>query len=177
MIRAFYVGRFQPFHNGHARNVELISREVDEIVIGIGSAQKSHTTKNPFTAGERIEMISKALKKFTKLHYIIPLEDVEYNALWVSHVCSMSPKFDVVYANNPLVIQLFTEAGIEVRNTPLHERDKLSGTAIRKVMLECENDEWTDFVPPEVVDVIRDINGIERMRNLNRSDRSFRPVI
>lgn len=170
MIRAFYVGRFQPFHNGHIRNLQVISEEADEIVIGIGSAQKSHLPANPFTAGERIEMISKALKGFRTPHYIIPLEDVEYNSLWVSHVLSMSPKFDVVYSNNPLVIQLFTEAGITVRRTPLHDREKLSGTAIRKQMLDGEENDWQPLVPEAVVDVIREIKGIERMKNLAGSD-------
>lgn len=30
---------------------------MDEIVIGIGSAQKSHELKDPFTAGERVVML------------------------------------------------------------------------------------------------------------------------
>ncbi len=51
----------QPIHKGHMDVIKRILREVDEVIIGIGSAQLSHTPKDPFTAGERTMMISKAL--------------------------------------------------------------------------------------------------------------------
>ena len=35
----------------------------DELIVGIGSAQESHTLENPYTAGERIEMIRRCLGK------------------------------------------------------------------------------------------------------------------
>lgn len=170
MERAFYVGRFQPFHCGHEKIIKTIAEEVDEVVIGIGSAQKSHTTHDPFTAGERIEMVLKALENFPIRHYIIPLQDVEYNALWVSHVKSMSPKFDVVYSNNPLVIQLFTEAGIEVRRPAMHERNIYSGTAVRKSMVEGDKDEWRRFVPAAVAEVIDKVEGICRIKRVSGND-------
>jgi len=37
----------------------------------------------------------------------------------------MTPAFERVYSNNPLVIQLFKEAGIEVRKPPMYNRDIL----------------------------------------------------
>ena len=39
MKRGFYIGRFQPYHNGHQSVLEHIAGKVDEIIIGIGSAQ------------------------------------------------------------------------------------------------------------------------------------------
>jgi Nicotinamide mononucleotide adenylyltransferase len=50
MKRGFYIGRFQPYHNGHQAVLEGIAEEVDEIIIGVGSAQLSHDIQNPFTA-------------------------------------------------------------------------------------------------------------------------------
>ena len=110
MKRGLYVGRFQPYHNGHNSVIERIADEVDELIIGIGSAEISHDLRHPFTAGERVLMISRALKNIRIPVYIIPLEDVKRNALWVAHVKSMTPPFDVVYTSNPLVIELFREA-------------------------------------------------------------------
>ena len=52
MKRGFYIGRFQPYHNGHQLVLERIATEADEIIIGVGSAQLSHTRDNPFTSGE-----------------------------------------------------------------------------------------------------------------------------
>jgi len=57
MIRALYIGRFQPYHNGHHYVINHIAREVDELIIGFGSAQMSHEPSDPFTAGERVLMI------------------------------------------------------------------------------------------------------------------------
>ncbi len=37
----------------------------------------------------------------------------------------MCPDFDVAYSNNPLVVRLFEEAGIEVRQSPMFDRDRL----------------------------------------------------
>lgn len=170
MIRGFCIGRFQPYHNGHDKIIRTISEEVDELVIGIGSAQKSHSLTDPFTAGERIEMIRKSLEDIDLLYYIIPLQDLEFNSLWVSHVRCMSPKFQVVYSNNPLVIQLFKETGADVRRTPLHDRNRLSGTEIRKLMVEGKEDEWSKLVPPAVHNVIFEINGIERIQALSNTD-------
>ncbi|MDR0980270.1 MAG: adenylyltransferase/cytidyltransferase family protein, partial [Methanocalculaceae archaeon] len=81
--RGLYVGRFQPYHNGHRSVIERIADEVDELIIGIGSAEISHDLRHPFTAGERVLMISRALKDIKIPVYIIPLEDVKRNALWV----------------------------------------------------------------------------------------------
>ncbi|HIP26013.1 MAG TPA: nicotinamide-nucleotide adenylyltransferase, partial [Archaeoglobus profundus] len=132
MKRGFFIGRFQPYHLGHHNVIKHIVYEVDELIIGIGSAQESHTLENPFTAGERILMVARALdeidKDLRKRVYIIPLEDIYRNSLWVSHVCSMVPPFDVVFSNNPLVIRLFKEAGFKVITTEMYNREEYQGT-------------------------------------------------
>ena len=55
------VGRFQPFHRGHLKAVDFALKHVDLLYIAVGSAQRSHEPRNPFTAGERIKMIKMAL--------------------------------------------------------------------------------------------------------------------
>ena len=101
--------------------VEKISREVDEMVIGIGSAGDSHTRKNPFTAGERVLMVTRAIEEFDIPSYVVQIEDLKRNSIWVSHVESISPRFDVAYSNNPLVIQLFKEAGKENKQVTMQD--------------------------------------------------------
>ncbi|HEC95998.1 MAG TPA: nicotinamide-nucleotide adenylyltransferase, partial [Euryarchaeota archaeon] len=117
-MRALYVGRFQPFHRGHIHNVKKILEENDELIIGIGSAQYSHTLKNPFTCGERIEMIRRTIDDLSRV-IIIPITDLHIHALWVRHVCNIVPKFDVVYSNEPLTVRLFKEEGFLVKSLPL----------------------------------------------------------
>lgn len=168
MLRGLYLGRFQPYHLGHHEVLKKIATEVGEIIIGIGSAQISHEIENPFTAGERVLMVSRAIEELGIKHYVIPIEDIRRNSLWVSHVMSMVPPFDVAYTNNPLVIELLGEAGVDVRESPLFKRNSYSGTEIRRLMLE--NDRWEHFVPGKVVEIIQEINGVKRLRKVAQSD-------
>ncbi|MDS0240612.1 MULTISPECIES: nicotinamide-nucleotide adenylyltransferase [unclassified Haloferax] len=167
-MRGFYIGRFQPYHNGHHRMVEEIAAEVDELVLGIGSAGDSHSPRNPFTAGERIMMVNKAVTDFDITTYAVPIEDLDRNSVWVSHVQSMSPAFEVAYSNNPLVIQLFKEAGVEVHQSPMFNREVLEGTEVRQRMIEDRD--WESLVPDEVADVVREIDGIERLQRVTATD-------
>lgn len=167
-VRGILIGRMQPVHNGHMQVISKILEEVDEIIIGIGSAQLSHELKDPFTAGERIVMMSQALADAgvdSSRYYIIPMQDINFNAIWVSHVKMLTPPFSIVYSGNPLVKQLFSEEGFEVRQPPLYDRIHLSGTEVRKRILE-DND-WQELVPKATADVIAEINGIERIKNLS----------
>ncbi|HJJ31413.1 MAG TPA: nicotinamide-nucleotide adenylyltransferase [Methanocorpusculum sp.] len=168
MMRGLYIGRFQPFHNGHKAAVEYISSEVDELIIGIGSSQLSHEQMHPFTAGERVLMITRALSHLKIPLYVLPIPDVHRNAIWVSHVLSMVPQFDVVYSSNPLVIRLFREAGIEVRSPPMYKRSTLSGTHIRELMVQGGN--WEEYVPKETADVIKSVNGVLRLLDISKND-------
>jgi nicotinamide-nucleotide adenylyltransferase len=167
-MRGFYIGRFQPYHNGHHHMVAEIATEVDELVLGIGSADASHTPRNPFTAGERVMMVTKSLAEVDLPTYVVPIEDIDRNSVWVSHVQSMSPSFDVAYSNNPLVIQLFSEAGVEVRQSPMYNRDELEGTELRQRMRESR--EWRHLVPDPVVGVLEDVRGTERLRRVSSTD-------
>lgn len=168
MQRGFYIGRFQPYHKGHHSVVESIAADVDELVVAIGSADVSHTVRNPFTGGERHVMLTKALETVAIPTYVVPLEDIDRNAVWVSHVESLCPPFDVAYSNNPLVVQLFHEAGVEVKNPPLVNRDEYRGTDIRRQMIDGED--WTPPVPDAVETVVDRVNGVERLQRLAADD-------
>jgi nicotinamide-nucleotide adenylyltransferase len=168
--RGFLVGRFQPFHDGHEQLVRNIVEQVDELVIGIGSAGDSHSVRNPFTAGERVMMITKTLEALETTTYAVPIEDLNRNSVWVSHVRSMSPRFDVAYSNNPLVIQLFREAGVEVKQTGMFNREELKGSEIRELMID--GGAWREYVPRPVAGVIDEIDGIERLQTVSELDGS-----
>lgn len=169
--RGILIGRMQPFHNGHIQVIKKILEEVDEIIIGIGSAQISHDLKNPFTAGERLVMIKQSLVEHNidpSRYYIIPMEDINKNAIWVSYIKMLTPPFNKIYSGNYLVKQLFYEEGYEVKTPPLFDRLKLSGTEVRKRMLNDEN--WQELVPNATVELVNEIKGIERIKNLSKKE-------
>ena len=170
--RGLFVGRFQPVHNGHLEVIKRIVKDVDELVIIVGSSQYSHRLDNPFTAGERITMIRRALEEEgiqLPRNWIIPVPDVHQHALWVSQIVGYSPKFDVVYANEPLTHRLFTEAGFKVEPMPFIKREFYSATEIRKRMLTGED--WEKLVPAGVAKFIKEIDGDVRLRDLNKTDK------
>jgi nicotinamide-nucleotide adenylyltransferase len=172
LLRGIYPGRFQPFHLGHLSVVKWALERVDELIIIVGSAQESHTLNNPFTAGERIEMIRMALKEYgipTDRYYIIPIPDILMNNVWAYHVKMYVPAFQKVFARNPLVVRLFKEAGVEIDIPPAFNREKYNSTLIRKLIIM--NEEWKDLVPSSVYNYIKSIKGDERLKEITGSDK------
>ena len=163
--RALYVGRFQPYHLGHHSVVKTIASEVDEMVIGIGSAQLSHEFNDPFTGGERYLMISSSLKEENiSNYYIVPIIDIHRNSVWVSHVESLIPPVDVVYTNSNLIERLFKEKGYDVRRPPLYDRHKFAGTKVRRCIISGKK--WKELLPKSSARVICEIDGVNRMRQI-----------
>ncbi|KON31679.1 hypothetical protein AC478_02435 [miscellaneous Crenarchaeota group-1 archaeon SG8-32-3] len=170
--RGLYVGRFQPFHSGHLEAIQDILKEVEELVVVIGSAQYSHNIKDPFTAGERLVMIRRALKEAgvdSSRLWVVPVPDVHLHMLWVSALEGYTPHFDIVYSNEPLTRRLFMEAGYKVKNIPFFQRKVYTSTLVREKMLAGEN--WTKLVPKSVADFINDIDGVNRLRDLAKTDK------
>lgn len=170
-MRGLLVGRMQPVHLGHLQVIKRILQEVDEVIIGIGSAQLSHTIKDPFTAGERVMMLTKALgenKIPASSYYIIPTPDIECNSVWVAHMEMLTPPFNYVYSGNPLVQRLFLEHNYKVTEPPLFNREEYSGTEVRKRILRGR--EWESLVPASVVEVINEIDGTQRLKHLSKTE-------
>ncbi len=84
-----FIGRFQPFHEGHAKVVNTALENVDKLIILIGSANNPRTIRNPFTFEERKEFISALYAKEIAEGRIIlkPLNDMTYqDTQWVRQV-------------------------------------------------------------------------------------------
>jgi len=147
--RALFIGRFQPFHKGHACVVRRLLKKYDEVIVMVGSSESPLTRENPFSAGERIEMIRSALTKPELARIvIIPVRDVHDHSLWVPHVLSCVPGFESVYSNNQLVQKLFRDAGFSVYGIEFHKREHYTGDTIRKKI--ASGGEWEHCVPKNV---------------------------
>lgn len=175
-------GRFQPFHNGHLSIVHQMLRECKEVVIVIGSAQMSYWPNNPFTAGERYQMIRNTFDEehLAKMH-IIPVQDINRYDIWFKHVESLTPPFDVVYTRSPFMQQLAKDAGYEVVvpdaktvkvagwiKNPEDRQKRISATDVRELMVNDTS--WKEYVPQGTIDVIEKINGIERIQMISKKD-------
>jgi len=166
---ALFVGRFQPFHKGHLFALRLILGKERAVVIAVGSSLSSHETKNPFTMGERVQMILAALASdnVDRNRYLITgVPDVDFHPSWVTHVLKSVPPINKVYTNDPLTGVLFEEEGYEVVPVPLSNREAYSGAEIRRRIVAGE--EWSNLVPDPVYKLIRDFRGDERVRKITR---------
>ncbi len=172
--RVFYPGRFQPVHLGHVHAITwLLENAAEELVVGVTAAQYNYTWENPFTAGERIEMLKRALEDTWHRLYVIPLDNVPDNRLWLRHVETRTPRFEAVATNNTFVELLAEERGLPVVKPPLYRREHLSGTHIRRLM--ASEGDWEPLVPKSVADFISEIGGAERVKRIASSEKVIIP--
>ncbi len=170
-MRALAVGRFQPFHLGHLHLVRQALSEYDEVIVAVTSSQFSYLEKDPFTAGERIEMIRQSLSE-AKVDLarciIVPLENVPHIATWACHLRSSLPRFGVIISGNPYIEVLLAGSDIEVKRPELLDRDKYSASKIRQMIIQ--NNSWENFVPPAVAGIIKEVGGVRRLQVISKSD-------
>lgn len=82
------MGRFQPYHLGHHKVVTEALEKAEQVIIVIGSHNRSRTIKNPFTSDERKEMIYASIPDADKnrVHFIAQ-EDYYYSdTKWLESV-------------------------------------------------------------------------------------------
>ena len=161
-MRGLVVGRFQPFHKGHLSVIRECLGRCDELIVVIGSAEESHTMRNPFTAGERFQMILSCLTPEERLRIlIVPLRDVNRYSVWVNHIESYLPPFDIVFSNSELTRSLFKHAGYEVRRTKAYNVKEYSATVIRRKIVSGKK--WQNLVPEPVARMLEGMDARQRL--------------
>lgn len=148
---ALYIGRFQPFHLGHLDALGQIfaSSQVSNLVIAIGSSQKSYQADNPLTAGERFALIAEILEK----HYphkkvqIVPIADINDYVLWPHYICELLPPFSQLFTGSSLVKKLFLEQKPEIKIIDLKKNKKIKATIVRQNILL--NKDISQLIPEE----------------------------
>ena len=165
------MGRFQPFHLGHLELVKQILDECDEVIIAVTSSQFNYLKKDPFTAGERIEMIHNSLKEssldLTRC-FIISVENQFNISTWASYLKSALPHFDKVYSGNDYVSMLLSDSGISVVIPKFLDRNQYNATRIRLMIMSDEK--WEDSVPNAVRDLLVKIDAKNRLKVISNSD-------
>ena len=165
MKQALFIGRFQPFHLGHLSVIKKALEVEDRLVIVIGSAEENHEPANPFTAGERFQMIETALSAegiSADKYVIIPIRNVENFMLWTTHVDQYIPPIYKVYTGSDIVKNLYQRHGkYEIEDVEFVSN--VSGTVIRDKMLR-NDDEWKQLVHKDVADLIEQWGGVKRIQ-------------
>ena len=170
-MRGLMMGRFQPFHLGHLNLVKQILEECDEVIIAITSSQFNYLEKDPFTAGERIEMIHNSLKESDidlSRCFIVAIENQFNVATWASYLKAALPYFDKIYSGNEYVKMLLEDFAIDVVSPKFLDKKQYNATRIRLMIISCDN--WQNLVPNAVVKFLQKINGRKRLDVISQSD-------
>lgn len=99
-----FIGRFQPFHQGHLAVIKTAFEQADQLLILCGSAHQPRSVRNPWTVDEREQMIRATLsaEENQRLHFA-PLMDSLYNdAVWVRNVQATVNGLVTAYHGRPL---------------------------------------------------------------------------
>jgi len=164
------IGRFQPFHLGHQEAVYLALKKVNILHIIIGSSNKAHNQKNPFTYSERWRMINLVLINsripIEKI-FITPIPDFNNHKKWKECIDFFVQDYNVVFTNDSETRNVFTKEGVEVSKIPFKNRKVLAGKEIRKRIV-CRK-KWSNLVPNVVYEYINEINGQKRIIALKKS--------
>ncbi len=155
MKKGLILGRFQPLHMGHLSLFEAVIDEGHELLICIGSSNQKRTDNNPYTSLERTKMIKSVLSNYNCKYDIYEIPDINNNELYVKHLESMVPEFDLVYSGNKLVKTLFENAGYSVIIPNLINRVAWQGASIRQAMKD--DGDWEMDIPASVAKIISDI--------------------
>ena len=168
MSKGFYTGRYQPFHLGHLSAIKQALSKVDFLYIGIGSAQYSHTSDNPFTTEERRKMIEKALLKnriSKKQFKIIPIPDIHSDPDWPAHVQNLVPTFDVVFVGDDGLVKELFETHTDIPVKSVQKEINISATEIREAMLKGKD--WKKYLSDSTVEYLEKIDGVKRLKETN----------
>ena len=164
-MNGFLIGRFQPFHLGHLEAVSFALSKVNQLYIGIGSSNKNNQPRNPFTAGERRDMITSSIDEETlKKISIYNIPDVDDHSKWTQSINEIIPDYDIVFSNDDFTHDLYQKTEKKIIPVVLKSRESLSGTNIRKMILNDQN--WHDLVPDGTRNVLLKIDVKNRLKDL-----------
>jgi nicotinamide-nucleotide adenylyltransferase len=102
---------------------------------------------------------------------IVEIPDIFDAKKWVNHVVSTVGEFNVVYSNSDWVRNLFLNKGYKLGGKLEIFKKKYNGTNVRK-LISRNDKKWTTLVPQEVVSLIRDFDGIVRIKELYKAEKN-----
>lgn len=158
---AVFIGRFQPFHNGHLEVLRHAMNIADKVLLILGSAHSSRDIKNPFTYPERVLMISSCFGISSQLEQIQfePQRDYFYDEpQWRLEVTEKIKKYFKLTDSLALVGMYKDESSSYLNNFPFLEfvptpqATTHDATTVRRSMFlnpSCDKKNWEDNIVHE----------------------------
>ena len=164
---ACFTGRFQPFHNQHLEVLSALSREFDQIIIGItnpdienlfehAASQHRHTdAANPFSYESRVQIVKASISELSELNGV----EIEIIPFDLTQPSSWAVPAETVFALRIFSsweaskLDLFTGQGFEVLELPA-PATKISASDIREA-LTTNDSTWHSHVAPGAISTIQ----------------------
>ncbi len=147
------VGRFQTLHIGHEDMINKAIAVCERVGILVGSSEESGNFANPFTYGQRAEMLCTV---FGERISVYPLPDIfaESCSEWGDYV------LDTAYAGFGMYPDLFVSGveprrsewfagkhGINVAELYIPKTINISAASMREYLVNDSFDEWKKYTP------------------------------
>ena len=144
-----YIGRFQPFHNGHRAVVYKALETCEHIRIVVGSAGLAPSSKNPFSFQQRRGMIILSFPQAIRDRIsIVSQRDFDYNEnLWLSQIMqhAQGEKNTAIIGHNKDESSYYLSKFKEWKFLEVENFEQLNATDVRECLYKMiENDEYPD---------------------------------
>lgn len=144
---AVLIGRFQPFHNGHAALLSKALETAPRIIVVLGSAFQSASAKNPFTWKERAAMIKSTLpEEVAERVRFIPIRNYYDDRRWANTVLD-AIKAETQESSRIALIGYVKDASSYYLSLfpdwtfiECFKQGNIDATAIRQIYFETENE-------------------------------------
>jgi nicotinamide-nucleotide adenylyltransferase len=157
MTTGLFIGRFQPFHNGHLHLIKEALNEIEHLLIGIGSSREVNKEKNPYSYVQRKEMVEAALQGNNITNYSIhEIPDFPDDSDWIRYIKENLTEFDIVFMSDKNTAGEQWVENCLKKDCIIKKIPSLKGvdaTTIRKLIKEKKG--WKHLVPEEVVECMK----------------------
>lgn len=154
-----YIGRFQPLHNAHVKIIKHAAEIANRVIVIVGSSFQPRTFKNPFSAEERIELISNVQSEIDVELIIENTYDTIYDdTAWATRIQDIAKKHNCLNVSTAIIGHHKDESTYYLNMFPQWElvevplQEQLNATSIRS--LYFSNDLNLNFVKSVVPDYV-----------------------
>jgi bifunctional NMN adenylyltransferase/nudix hydrolase len=169
-----YIGRFQPFHLGHLRTLELALDCADRVILVLGSHRVAADIRNPWSSQERMEMITSELGEsdVSRIHFL-PIRDWLYSDnLWLAAIqqqvlaITQGSSSVVVVGHQKDASSYYLNLFPQWDFLETGNYQELNSTQIRQAYFSAIEREWVGQVPPGVARMLKVFQVSDRYQTL-----------
>ncbi|MBI4440932.1 adenylyltransferase/cytidyltransferase family protein [Candidatus Woesearchaeota archaeon] len=164
-MKALFIGRFQPFHNGHLDVITQLKKVgITKVIIGIGTHTKGRTLKDPFTYEERVALMTPVLETTGMRYAIYNIPDINDPPHYAAHVEKIVTEMDkntILVSGNPYTYDCFNHK-YWVFMPP--EKETVHATQIREWIRN--GSEWKKHMPKETASVLEKMSAGKLLKGL-----------